>query len=249
MPPRIPRRWASSRWKSVWKASSARMSARPRTGAAFMTFAPVRRATSAQKAGPSSPCSWTIVSPRPSTSPATSSSVRVDEHAADVGAPAQRGGDARRLGGVAGARRAGPQDAADRPGAGVDRQLRVVERGDAAELDAGGVRGHAPDRRLRAGWATVFGRSASVTSTVLPCRRAHQRDLDLVARLVVRDGRLQIVARADVLAVDLDDDVAAELDRVVVERRAEVAGADARLVGRAAGRDATAPARRAGRAG
>src|SRR6478672_2113259 len=39
------------------------MSARPRTRAALTIFAPVRRATSPQYAGPSSPCSWTIVRP------------------------------------------------------------------------------------------------------------------------------------------------------------------------------------------
>src|SRR3954464_2671723 len=50
------------------------MSAPPRTRAALMTFAPVRRATSAQNDGPSSPWSWIIVSPRPSATPATSSS-------------------------------------------------------------------------------------------------------------------------------------------------------------------------------
>src|SRR3954466_11412263 len=50
------------------------MSLRPRTRAALTTFAPVRRATSAQYAGPSSPCSCTIVRPMPSATPVTSSS-------------------------------------------------------------------------------------------------------------------------------------------------------------------------------
>src|SRR3954451_11851925 len=50
------------------------MSAPVRTRAAFITFAPVRRATSAQYAGPSSPCSCTIVRPMPSATPVTSSS-------------------------------------------------------------------------------------------------------------------------------------------------------------------------------
>src|SRR4051794_37895195 len=50
------------------------MSAPPRTRAAFITLAPVRRATSAQNDGPSSPWSWTIVSPSPSATAATSSS-------------------------------------------------------------------------------------------------------------------------------------------------------------------------------
>src|ERR1700754_190341 len=50
------------------------MSANPRTRAALTTFAPVRRATSAQKDGPSSPWSWIIVRPTPSAVPVTSSS-------------------------------------------------------------------------------------------------------------------------------------------------------------------------------
>src|SRR4051812_12212694 len=50
------------------------MSAPPRTRAALITLAPVRRATSEQYAGPSSPWSCTIVSPTPSATPVTSSS-------------------------------------------------------------------------------------------------------------------------------------------------------------------------------
>src|SRR4029079_15943708 len=50
------------------------MSAPPRTRAALTIFAPVRRATSPQYDGPSSPCSWTIVRPRASAVPVTSSS-------------------------------------------------------------------------------------------------------------------------------------------------------------------------------
>src|SRR3954464_14741437 len=50
------------------------MSAPPRTRAALITLAPVRRATSEQYAGPSSPWSCTIVSPTPSAMPVTSSS-------------------------------------------------------------------------------------------------------------------------------------------------------------------------------
>jgi hypothetical protein len=71
VPPRSPGRCVSSMWKSVWKASSAATSAPERTAAAFMTLAPVRRATSEQKAGPSSPCSWTMVSPSASASSVT----------------------------------------------------------------------------------------------------------------------------------------------------------------------------------
>jgi hypothetical protein len=40
----------------------------------LITFAPVRWATAAQNDGPSSPCSWTWVTPMTSTSPAISSS-------------------------------------------------------------------------------------------------------------------------------------------------------------------------------
>ena len=51
------------------------MSAPLCTRAALITLQPVRRATSEQNAGPSSPCSWTIVKPTASAVPATSSSV------------------------------------------------------------------------------------------------------------------------------------------------------------------------------
>src|SRR4051794_39721424 len=56
----------SSRWKSVRKGPRPLTSPRSRTRTALMTFAPVRRATSLQNAGPSSPWSCTIVSPRTS---------------------------------------------------------------------------------------------------------------------------------------------------------------------------------------
>src|SRR5450755_697531 len=51
------------------------MSAPLRTRAALITLAPVRRATSAQKTGPSSPCSWISVSPAASAVSATSGRV------------------------------------------------------------------------------------------------------------------------------------------------------------------------------
>ena len=63
VPPGTPSTCASSRWKSVWNAAAACSVAFERTRDALMTFAPVRRATSRQKIGPSSPCSWTIVRP------------------------------------------------------------------------------------------------------------------------------------------------------------------------------------------
>ena len=74
-PPCTPSAAVSSRWKSVRKRSSDCRSEAPATRAALMIFAPVRRATSFANTGPSSPCSWTCVSPIPSTACATSSSV------------------------------------------------------------------------------------------------------------------------------------------------------------------------------
>ena len=60
--------------------------------------------TSAQKAGPSSPCSWTWV--RPSASAACGDLVerRVDEHADELDPAAQRRGDPGRDGRIGGAR-------------------------------------------------------------------------------------------------------------------------------------------------
>ena len=55
-------------------ASAAWMSAALATWIALITLTPVRRAVSAQNEGPSSPLSWTIVSPASSTAAATSSS-------------------------------------------------------------------------------------------------------------------------------------------------------------------------------
>ena len=59
----------------MWNAAAACSVAFERTREALTTFAPVRRATSRQKIGPSSPCSWTIDRPTASTVPAISSSV------------------------------------------------------------------------------------------------------------------------------------------------------------------------------
>ena len=72
------------------------MSAGERTRKALITLQPVRRETSAQKDGPSSPWSWTIVrrSPRPTST--ISSRWRVDEDADElerrfIAAPISRG--------------------------------------------------------------------------------------------------------------------------------------------------------------
>ena len=124
--------------------ASAWTSAPLRTRAALITLQPVRRAASAQNAGPSSPCSWSIVSPTASATAATSSSVGVDEHADDLGPPLDRGGDLGR--GLV--ERAAPRRAAARRSSRSPTRRRstarcgVVERGDAAELDPGRSRQH-----------------------------------------------------------------------------------------------------------
>ena len=64
------------------------------TRTALITFAPVRRAASAQNAGPSSPCSWRCESRSSSAARATSLERRVDEHADQLDAAAQGRGDA-----------------------------------------------------------------------------------------------------------------------------------------------------------
>ena len=56
-------------------ASAARISARLRTRSALITLQPVRRAASWQKAGPSSPWSWIMVSDSFSAAAASSSRV------------------------------------------------------------------------------------------------------------------------------------------------------------------------------
>ena len=91
-----------------------------------MTLAPVRRATSPQKAGPSSPCSWTIVSPIPSTIPATSSSVALTNTpqtwARRRTAAAMRAASA----GSHARGEPGHRMQPDRPRTGLDREQRVV---------------------------------------------------------------------------------------------------------------------------
>jgi hypothetical protein len=61
---------------------------------------------------------------------------RVDEHADELHAAAQRRGDSRRDGRIGGARRMRPEDEADRPRAELDGQLGVLVPGHPAELDA-----------------------------------------------------------------------------------------------------------------
>ena len=92
-PCRGARERASSRWKSTWKRSRSRTSPAPATWAALITRAPVRRRTSPQKAGPSSPCSCTSVEPQLLARGDDLLQRRVDEHPAQLDAAAQARGD------------------------------------------------------------------------------------------------------------------------------------------------------------
>ena len=136
VPPRSPRAAVSSRWKSVWKRSRSWKSEASAMRIALIILAPVRRATSPQNAGPSSPWSWTCESCSASAACAISLEARVDEHADGLHAAPQGAGDPGRDGGVGGARRALPEDEAERPGTQLDRELGVLGTGDAADLDA-----------------------------------------------------------------------------------------------------------------
>ena len=75
------------------KASAAWMSAALETWMALITLTPVLRATSAQKLGPSSPFSWTIVSPASSTALRDLVELGVDEDARDLALAPEGGGD------------------------------------------------------------------------------------------------------------------------------------------------------------
>ena len=139
VPPRMPARaWASSRWKSVWKASSAWMSAWPRTAAALMTLrARAPRDLARRRPGPRRRAAGAS-SGRARRRPGDLVERRVDEHAAEL----ERGGAA--------PRRCRPP----RPGrtAAASRGHRIMpsaqaprstaswassRAGDAADLDAG----------------------------------------------------------------------------------------------------------------
>ena len=136
----------------MWKALSAWMSARLRTRAALITRQPVRRAASAQNAGPSSPWSWSRLSPISSAARVTSLERGVDEHPGDL----RRGAGARRR-----SRRRPPAgSAAASPATGSPpaprRRLRpplgVGEVGDAAELDLGNGLIHTHIVRIAVRW-------------------------------------------------------------------------------------------------
>ena len=75
------------------KASAPRMSAPLRTRNALITLAPVRRATSRQNCGPSSPWSWTIVELLLVRGAGDLVERRVDEDAGDLAAALQRRAD------------------------------------------------------------------------------------------------------------------------------------------------------------
>ena len=140
------------------------MSPEPATCAALITRAPVRRATSAQNDGPSSPCSWTMLSSSASQSLDDLLERRVDEHAAQLDAATQRRRDQLRLRARAAPWRVLVEDHPERPRSQLGRELRVGERRDAADLHTRGVLVHpstvATWRRgeLRVGRRSAFGR-------------------------------------------------------------------------------------------
>ena len=112
------------------------MSAALATWIALITLTPVRRAVSAQNDGPSSPLSCTIVSPASSTARRDLVELGVDEDADDLTLAPERSRDRHRFGRLAEARALAVVDQPDRPGAEHDSLGRVVEIGDAAELDS-----------------------------------------------------------------------------------------------------------------
>src|SRR5689334_14847234 len=65
---------------------------------------------------------------------------------------------------------------------------------------------------------------------------AHDGDLDLVADLLLQHGALDVLAAVDVLAVDLDDQVAVDRQLLAVDRRRVGTGRDAEI-GRASCRE------------
>ncbi len=120
---------ASARRAGGSRRGSARGPARRwsrSTCAALMMRAPVRRRTSEQNAGPSSPCSCSRLSPSSSASADDLAERRVDEHAAQLDAAAQRRGDLRRLRRRAAARAALVEDHPERPSAELCRELGVL---------------------------------------------------------------------------------------------------------------------------
>src|SRR4051794_10495880 len=214
------------------------MSAPPRTRAALTTFAPVRRATSAQYAGPSSPCSCTIVSPTPSATPVTSSSgaltktPQISACRRSVAAIRSASGSAHRRG---------------EPG----NRITPSAQAPASTARLASSRPVIPQNLMRGGRGVSTPPSYGLPRPAGLRRRAlrerdldgllaavvDELDLDLVAALLGSDRVGEVVARSDLLAADRRDDVAAEADLVAVELRHDVAPLDARLRRGAAGRD------------
>src|SRR4051794_6881462 len=237
VPPQRPAWWASRRCRSVWNRWSAATSAPVRTRAAFMTFAPVRRATSAQYAGPSSPWSWTIVRPTPSATAATSSSgaltntPQISAWRRSVRAIRSASGISQRRGEPA--KRITPSDQAPASTARFASSRLVM-----------------PQNLMRGGGAAVTPPSYGLSGAVRLRRglrrerhlhrpaRARADDLDLhhVALALAGDRIGEVVGRRDLPPVDPGDDVAAQADRVAVELGDDVAAPDAGLRGGAAGR-------------
>src|SRR3954466_10919442 len=214
------------------------MSAPVRTRAAFMTFAPVRRATSAQYAGPSSPWSCTIVRPMPSATPVTSSSGaltktpqtstcrrRVATMRSASASAHRRGEPGNRIAPAAQAPASTARLASSRLV--IPQNLMRGGRG-AVTPPSYGLAGPRSLRRRPFGERDLDGLLAAVVDEL---------DLHLVAALLGADRVGEVVARADLHAVDRRDDVAAQAHLVAVELRDDVAAADARLRGRAAGGD------------
>ncbi len=254
-----PRRFSwnvSSRWKSVWKGSSACMSAPPPTRAALTICAPVRRRTSSQYAGPSSPCSCTIVSPSASTCPVTSSSgaltntpqtsaLRFSVRAISSAwsSSQARGDPGQRMRPTAQAPASTASSASGRPvmpqilmrvGSGTPPSWQIAREPYGVRALRGG---RAARRVLRALCERHRDRP-------LLAGAAHQGDLHGVALALGGDRRREALARGDLLAVDVDDDVAAEADGRAVHLGGNVAALDARTSPRGC---RAAPSRRARR--
>src|SRR5512133_3456057 len=200
------------------------MSAPPRTRAALITFAPVRRATSAQYAGPSSPCSCTIVRPMPSATPVTSSSGALT-NTPQISA-CRRSEETMRSASGSGQRRGEPGN-----------RITPSAQAPASTARLASSRPVIPQNLMRGGRGVVTPASYGLgdDSTLPGCLRrralgegrldgqlatvADQVDLHLVALLLARDRVGEVVARADLLAADRGDDVTPEAHLVAVELR------------------------------
>ena len=208
-PCRRPRRAGGSRCGSARRRGCRRPS---RRRSALMTRAPVRSATAVQNDGPSSPCSCTCVSPTPSASWTTSSSVGLTN--TPTGSTRRRSARAIPAAIAGSQRRLEPgqklKPIAHAPS--VGRQLGVLVTGDAADLHVGPVAAGS-SRGLMAGLSPsdpqpVAGRSASCTVDVAArCRRAARASSTDSPGVVAVDLAQQVGERAHRVAVDRLDDV------------------------------------------